>query len=139
MTQPRYFISSDPHLLDLDLIHQFLATESYWAKGVSKQVVEKSINHSIPFGVYTSPDSTQVGFARVTTDRATFAYLQDLFILSGHRGQGLSKRLVETVLGHPDLQGLRRFLLATADAHSLYEKFGFELLPKPERFMERRA
>jgi GNAT superfamily N-acetyltransferase len=138
-----YLISEDPSKLDLDLIHKFLSEHSYWAGGIPRDVVARSIANSLCFGVYAlgsaNPDSDwrQVGFARVTTDRATFAYLGDVFILPEHRGQGLSKRLMGAILAHPDLQGLRRWMLATADAHELYCRFGFAALSQPDRFMQR--
>jgi GNAT superfamily N-acetyltransferase len=137
-----YLISTNPAWFDLDVIHHFLSEHSYWARGIPRDVVARSIANSLCFAVYTSaaapdPDRRQVGFARVTTDRATFAYLADLFILPQHRGRGLSKRLMEEILAHPDLQGLRRWMLATADAHELYRKFGFAPLAHPERFMQR--
>jgi GNAT superfamily N-acetyltransferase len=134
-----FFVSSDPALLDLALIHEFLSNESYWARGVPMEVVERSIANSLSFGVYAAGAETaheQVGFARVTTDRATSAYLQDIFILPNYRGLGLSRKLMEAILAHPELQGLRRWILATADAHKLYEKFGFSSLSTPDRFME---
>jgi len=136
-----YLISSDHAWLDLDVIHWFLSEHSYWARGIPRQTVARSIANSVCFGVYI-PDNgeqgrRQVGFARVTTDRATVAYLGDVFILPEHRGQGLSKRLIEVVLSHADLQGLRRWILATADAHELYRRFGFTPLSQPERFMQR--
>jgi GNAT superfamily N-acetyltransferase len=130
-----YSISTDPAALDISLVHRFLSTEAYWAPGVSRDVVERSIENSICFGLYR--DGEQVGFARVVTDRAAFAYLADVFVLEAHRGRGLGKWLVETVLSHPDLQGLRRFFLGTADAHSLYERYGFRPID-PSRMMERR-
>jgi GNAT superfamily N-acetyltransferase len=128
-------ISTDPRRLDVPLIHGFL-TDSYWAAGVPLEVVERSLEHSIAFGLYHR--SEQVGFARVVTDRATFAYLADVFVLEQHRGQGLGDWLVATVGGHPELQGLRRWMLATADAHPLYARHGFASLREPGRFMERR-
>ncbi|HET9375624.1 MAG TPA: GNAT family N-acetyltransferase [Chthoniobacterales bacterium] len=134
-----YIISADRSWIDVDVVWRFLAEESYWARGVPRKIVEKSLSHSIPFGVYLvgSPSvRKQVGFARVVSDRATFAYLADVFILKGHRGQGLSKRLMEAVLAHPELQALRRWLLFTADAHSLYERFGFVATAYPDRIME---
>ena len=143
MSNIDYLISTNPAWLDLDVIHQFLSEHSYWAGGIPRDVVARSITNSLCFGVYavknkaSNPSRRQVGFARVTTDRATFAYLGDVFILPEHRGRGLSKRLMEAVLAHPDLQGLRRWMLATADAHELYRKFGFGLLSQPERFMQR--
>jgi len=128
-----YSISTDPARLDLAAIHAFL-TRSYWSPGVPRAVVERAVAHSLPFGVFHG--EAQVGFARVITDRATFAYLADVYILEAHRGQGLARRLMEAVLAHPDLQGLRRFLLATRDAHRLYAGFGFTPLAAPERLME---
>ena len=131
-----YTISTDRSLLDLDLIHKFLSEDAYWSPGVARDVVERSIRNSLCFGLYDGEN--QVGFARVVTDRAAFAYLADVFVLPAHRGRGLGKWLVETVLAHPDLQDLRRFFLGTADAHSLYERYGFRPVD-PERMMERRA
>ncbi len=131
-----YRITTDPSAMDLDAIHGYL-TRSYWATGVSREVVARSIAGSIPFGVFAG--DRQVGFARVISDRATFAYLADVFVLEEYRGQGLGVWLVEVVAAHPELQGLRRWLLATRDAHSLYAKVGFEPLPAPERFMQRLA
>jgi GNAT superfamily N-acetyltransferase len=126
-------ISTNPRLLHLDTIHQFLK-ESYWAPEIPKHVVQRCIRDSISFGVYLA--GRQVGFARVITDLATFGYLADVFILEPHRGQGLSKRLMECVMQHPNLQGFRRWLLATRDAHGLYENYGFKKLAHPERMME---
>jgi GNAT superfamily N-acetyltransferase len=129
-----YAIDTDPALLDLDVLHRFLSEEAYWSPGVSREVVERSIEHSINFGLYRA--GAQVGFARVVTDRATFAWLADVFVLEEHREAGLGKWLVETVLSHPDLRGLRRWILGTADAHGLYERFGFT--PPPNgRYMVR--
>ena len=128
-----YLISSDPALLDLDVIHGFIA-QSYWAKDIPKPLVERTISNSLCWGVYHR--EAQVGFARVITDKATFAYLADVFILPEHRGNGLSKALVATILAHPDLQGLRRWMLVTIDAHSLYEQYGFKTVSQPERHME---
>lgn len=134
MSADPYEISTDVTRLDRGLIHRFLHDESYWAKGVPRDIVDRAIDNSICFGLYHGAD--QVGFARVVTDRAAFAYLADVFVLPDHRGQGLGKRLIETVLSHPDLQGVRRFILGTADAHSLYERFGFRPLAEPGRMME---
>ncbi|MDQ5851537.1 MAG: GNAT family N-acetyltransferase [Chloroflexota bacterium] len=128
-----YLISTDKRKLDLAVVHGFLAT-SYWATGVPMEVVERSVEHSLAFGVYE--DNRQVGFARVITDRATFAYLADVFILEPWRGKGLGTWLIEVVLSHPELQGLRRWMLATRDAHELYRKAGFTSMASPERFME---
>jgi GNAT superfamily N-acetyltransferase len=118
-----YVISNDRKRLDLDAIHAFLRT-AYWSPGVPREVVERSIEHSLSFGLYDETGA-QVGFARVLTDRAAFAYLADVYVLEPHRGRGLGKWLVETVLAHPDLQGLRRIVLGTQDAHALYERYGF--------------
>lgn len=109
-----YEIDTDPSRLDLGTVHSFLK-DSYWARGVPREIVERSVENSLCFGLYRRDE--QVGFARVTTDRATFAYLADVFVLEGHRGRGLGKWLMEVVLTHPDLRGLRRWMLATADAH----------------------
>ena len=128
-----YSISTDRSLLNIEIIHDFLS-RTYWANGIPRETVERSIRGSMCFGVYDN--GQQVGFARVITDGVTFAYLADVFILESHRGQGLSKWLVATILAHPDLQGLRRFLLATRDAHGLYQQFGFTPLAQPERFMQ---
>ena len=136
-----YVISSDPSWVAVDVVWRFLSEESYWARGIPREIVLKSLPHSILFGVYEiGPQSRreQVGFARVISDRATFAYLADVFILANHRNQGLSKRLLQAVLAHPELQGLRRWLLFTADAHTLYEQFGFARAVYPERIMETR-
>lgn len=133
-TRGDYQISTDPAVIDLDLVHRYLAEESYWAAGVPRAVVEKSIAHSLCFSVLHH--SGQVGFARLITDRATFAYLADVFILTEHRGHGLGKWLVECIKAHPELPGLRRWLLATADAHGLYTQFGFKALAKPQNMLE---
>ena len=128
-----YDISTDPSRLQLEAIHAYLE-RSYWSPGVPRAVVERAIAHSMCFGVYRG--DTQVGFARVVTDKATFAYLADVYVLEEHRGQGLSKRLVEHIQAHPELQGLRRFMLATRDAHGLYAQFGFKAVAKPQSLME---
>lgn len=132
-----YEISDDHARLELDVIHRYLSEESYWAQGIPRALVERAVAQSLCFGVYAEGVG-QVGFARVVSDRATFAYLADVFVLPAHRGRGLSKRLMAAVSAHPDLQGLRRWLLATADAHGLYRQHGFTGLARPERFMERR-
>lgn len=129
-----YTISTDPAKLDLDVIHGFLARDSYWAQNVPRQVVQRSIAGSLAFGLYHG--ERQIGFARLITDRATFAYLADVFVIDDARGQGLGKWLVGTILAHPELTGLRRWLLATGDAHGLYARFGFKPLTAPERWME---
>jgi GNAT superfamily N-acetyltransferase len=130
-----YEISNDRERLDIARIHRFLSTEAYWSPGVSREVVERSIENSLPFGVYASETGEQAGFARVVTDYATFAWLADVYIEQAHRGHGLGKRLVAEILEHPDLQGLRRWMLGTADAHELYRRFGFDALRDVRRFM----
>ena len=128
-----YVISDDPARLDRDLIHRFLSEESYWAPGIPRDVVERALDNSICFGVYA--DGEQVAFARAVTDQATFGYLADVFVVEAHRGHGLGQWLVEAVLEHPDLQGLRQFILGTWDAHGLYERYGWRPLERVERFM----
>ena len=121
--------------MDLSLIHQFLTYESPWAKGISRATVEKSLRHSLCFAGYI--DAKQMAFARVISDYATFANLVDVFILEEYRGKGFGKQLIQSVVSHPELQGLRHFTLATADAHDLYNQYGFSALSKPSLFMER--
>jgi N-acetylglutamate synthase-like GNAT family acetyltransferase len=128
-----YAISDDPALLDLDAVHGFLV-RSYWAKAIPRELAERSIRNSLCFGVYF--DRKQIGFARVITDKATFAYLCDVFIAEEHRGRGLSKALVTAIKAHPELQGLRRWMLVTIDAQGLYEQFEFSKVAEPERHME---
>jgi GNAT superfamily N-acetyltransferase len=130
-------IDDDRERLDLDAIHYFLSNESYWARNRSREQTETAIENSICFGVYDS--ERQIGFARVISDKATFAYLGDVYILDEYRGQGLSKWLMQVIVDHPELQGLRRWVLATKDAHGLYEKYGFHQFVHPERWMERPA
>jgi GNAT superfamily N-acetyltransferase len=127
-------ISDDPALLDRAFVHHFLSEHSYWARGVPREMVDCSLEHSLCFGVYR--DGQQIGFARAVTDFATFAWLADVFIVEDNRAKGIGKKLVAAVLGHPRLQGMRRFLLGTRDAHGLYARFGFQPLAYPERFME---
>jgi len=128
-----YRISTDVEAMDLDAVHAYLS-RSYWAQGVSKEIVARSIRGALCFGLFK--DGAQVGLARVITDRVTFAYLSDVYVLEEHRGVGLAQWMLKVILAHPELQGLRRFMLATKDAHSLYEKFGFTPLSSPEMFME---
>jgi GNAT superfamily N-acetyltransferase len=132
-----FIISTDPARLDLELIHAFLSASSYWARGRPSEVIKRSIEHSLTFGIYTGEQRQQVGFARVITDYATFAWMADVFVLEEFRGRGLATWLVEVILRHPDLQGFRRWLLATRDAHDFYRRFGFDDLKRPERWMER--
>jgi N-acetylglutamate synthase-like GNAT family acetyltransferase len=128
-----YVISNDPARLDFNVIHGYLA-RSYWAKAIPKSLVERAIRNSLCWGVYH--ESGQVGFARIISDKTTFAYLCDVFVLEEHRGKGLSKALVAAIAADPDLQGLRRWMLVTVDAHGLYERFGFQAVKQPERHME---
>jgi GNAT superfamily N-acetyltransferase len=130
----KYILSTDKSRLDTTAMHDYLSNHSYWAKGRNMEQVLLTIEHSLCFGLYH--DRQQVGFARVITDYATFAYLADVYILEKDRGHGLSKWMMECIMGHPQLQNLRRFMLATRDAHTLYQKFGFRALSKPERWME---
>ncbi len=131
-----YTISTDPRHLDLDAIQRYLSSDSYWASGIPRHIVAKALAHSLNFGVYHgAPGSALVAYARVVTDRATFAWLCDVFVLPEHRGRGLSKWLLEVVLAHPDLQELRNFVLATRDAQGLYARFGFAPLAEPARWM----
>lgn len=127
-------ISTERQLLDLDMIHDFLSTKAYWSLKIPKEKVIRSIEHSLCFGVYK--DNQQVGFARVISDYSTIAYLGDVFILDSHRGQGLSKQLMEAIMNHPKLQGLRRWILLTGDAHDLYKKFGWKELADSNVWME---
>jgi len=127
-------VSTDRARLDLDVIHEFL-TNCYWAKGIPRDVVQRSIEHSLCFGVYDG-SGEQVGFARVVSDFATVAYLGDVFLLESHRRRGLSKWLMECIMQHAALHGLRRWILLTRDAHGLYEQFGFTPVKSPERYME---
>lgn len=129
-----YTISTDPARLDLDVIHAFLDRDSYWAQGVTRERVARSIERSLPFGLYDAAGA-QAGFARVVTDYTIFAWMCDVFVLPPHRGRGLGVWLVETVLSHPELQSLRQWLLGTEDAHELYARFGFEPPDDPRRYL----
>ncbi len=133
ITKGQYSITTDPGRLDIDAIYAFLS-RSFWAEGIPKETVEKAVANSLCFALFDG--DAQVGFARAVTDRATFAYLCDVYVLETHRGLGLGKWLIETVMAHPDLQGLRRFQLVTRDAHGLYSRHGFETPINPERHME---
>jgi GNAT superfamily N-acetyltransferase len=130
-----YLISTDRDRLDLAFIHDFLSNDSYWARGRDFELVKRSISNSFNFGLYKG--NQQIGFARVVTDYATFAWLADVFVLDEHQGQGLGKWLVEVIVSHPNLQGFRRWLLATRDAHELYRRFGFTELHDASRWMEK--
>jgi len=134
LQRSEFLISTDPARLDLNMIHGFL-TNCYWAKGIPRGVVARSIEHSLCFGVYDDAGA-QVGFARVISDYATFAYIADVFVLESHRGRGLGKELMGCIKQHPSLQGLRRWNLSTKDAHGLYSPYGFAPLTWPERYME---
>ncbi|MGH8824510.1 MAG: GNAT family N-acetyltransferase [Jiangellaceae bacterium] len=130
-----YEVSDDPTRIDFDAVHRFLRT-SYWSPGVSRETVERAAAGSIAMGLY-APDGVQAGYARAVTDRATFGYLADVFVFPEHRGRGLSRFLVRTLLEHPELITLRRWMLATADAHGVYEALGFTALDDPDRWMVR--
>ena len=133
-TKDRFIITTDKEKFDIDLIHSFLK-RSYWAEGISKEVIRRSIDGALCFGVFEN--DKQIGFARMITDKATFAYLADVFIIEEYRGRGLSKWLMQIIMSHPDLQGLRRMMLATRDAHDLYKKFGFVALNNADRWMQK--
>lgn len=120
--------------VDLDVVHGFLSQEAYWSRNIPRTIVEKAIENSYCFSAFI--EDRQIGFARVVSDAATFAYLADVFVLTQFRGQGISKKLMQSVQAHPELQGLRRWMLMTADAHKLYESYGFSPLAKPDRAME---
>ena len=129
-----FTISTDKARLDRAVIHEFLRT-SYWSRGIPRRLVDRSIENSLCFGLYS--EERQIGFARVISDLSTFGYLSDVFVVESHRGRGLATWFMQTILAHPDLQGIRRWMLATADAHGLYRKVGFTELSKPERIMEK--
>ncbi|HYG05040.1 MAG TPA: GNAT family N-acetyltransferase [Stenotrophomonas sp.] len=128
-------ISTDKGELDVPLVHHFLSTEAYWSPGIPRETVERAIAGSLCFGGYVD-GAGQVAFARVVSDFATFAYLADVFVLPAHRGRGYAKQLMDAVFGHPQLQGLRRFMLATSDAHGLYAQYGFGAPARPQTLME---
>jgi GNAT superfamily N-acetyltransferase len=129
-----FLISTDPALLNIPLIHDFISNQSYWGQGRKIETVQRALNNSLNFGLYKHDE--QVGFARVVTDYCTFAWLADVFVLEGQRGTGLSKWLMEVIISHPQLVNMRRWVLATKDAHGLYAQFGFKPLLQPERWME---
>jgi len=130
-----YTIDTDKARLDIDLIHGYLAREAYWTKNIPKPLLVRAIEHSLCFGAYD--ERQQVGFARVISDFAVFAYIGDVFVLPEHRGRGVSKRIMQAIMEHPSLQGLRRWSLVTRDAHGLYRQFGFQELADPARHMEK--
>jgi N-acetylglutamate synthase-like GNAT family acetyltransferase len=132
LIKDRFFITTEKEKFDIDLIHSFLS-RSYWAEGISKEIIKRSIEGALCFGVFEG--EKQIGFARMITDKATFAYLADVFIIEEYRGFGLSKWLMEVIMSHPDLQGLRRMMLATKNAHGLYQQFGFTPLNNVDRWM----
>ncbi len=131
-----YQVSTDPARLDLDVVHGFLRT-AYWSEGIPRDVVARAMNGSLNFGLYSG--QRQIGYARVVTDKATFAWICDVFVVEAERGRGLGRWLIACVMDHPALQGLRRWMLSTADAHQLYRAFGFEIPAEPERLMARRV
>ena len=134
--QENYTISTDPVRLKFDVIHDFLANRSYWATGISRETLQKQMDHTtLHFGLYEGEQ--QIGYAQVLTNFTSFAYLGNVFVLEDYRGQGLSKWLMATILAHPELQVIRRWLLATRDAHGLYRQFGFTEITKPETMMEK--
>lgn len=130
-----YTISTDKKRMDLEMIHHYLSKESYWARNISFEVVKRSVENSLNFGIFH--EETQIGYARVISDFATIAYLGDVFILQKYRGKGLSKWLIQTIMECPELQGLRRWILVTGDAHELYKKYGWTELITPEKWMEK--
>lgn len=134
ITENGFIFSDDRNLVDINAVHYYLSTQSYWAKEIPFELVKKSIQNSLCFGVYK--DGKQAGFARWVTDKSTFAYLCDVYIEEDFRGLGLSKKLMSLMMFHPDLQGLRTYCLATLDAHSLYAQFGFKPVATPEKLME---
>ncbi|MEZ0307931.1 MAG: GNAT family N-acetyltransferase [Ramlibacter sp.] len=130
---PEYELTTDPARLDVEAIHAFLS-RTYWSPGIPRHIVQRAIDNSLCFGILLQ--GKQIAFARLVTDKATFAYLADVYVLEEHRGRGLSSRMMEAIKTHPELQGLRRMMLATRDAHGLYAKFGFKPLAAPDRMME---
>ena len=136
-TKDKFVITTEKGRIDINVVQSFLENDSYWAQNRTLEQTKTAIEHSICFGVYDGEQ--QIGFARVVSDCATFAYIGDVFVIDEYRGQGLSKWLMEVIVSHPDLQNLRRWVLATLDAHGLYEKYDFASLKFPERWMERTA
>lgn len=136
---PTYTVSDDPARIDRDRVWRWLHDESYWAKGRPREVFDRALDNSLVVGAYQADDGTQAGFLRVVTDRATFAWICDVFVFAEHRGRGVAKLMVEAALHHPDVEGLRRVMLATHDAHDLYRQAGFTDLSHPERWMQLEA
>lgn len=134
---PDYFITTDKSKININFVHKYLCNESYWAKNISLELVKRAIENSVCFSVLYKDE--QIGFARVITDKATFGYLADVFIIEAHRGEGLSKWLMQTILDHEELQGFRSWMLATKDAHGLYEKFDFKLTNDTTRIMRKQG
>jgi GNAT superfamily N-acetyltransferase len=130
-----FVLTTDKNLMNVAMIHQYLSEESYWAKDIPLALVERSVNNSLNFGVFCK--EKQIAYARVITDYSTIAYLGDVFVLSDFRGKGISKWLMKEITAHPALQGLRRWILLTADAHDLYNKYGWESIRQPEKWMEK--
>ncbi len=133
ISEEGFIFSDDFNKLDVNAIHDFLSNQSYWAAGIPLNTVQRAINGSLCFGIYKN--TVQIGFARWITDKATFAYLADVYVMPKYRGRGLMKKLMSLMLFHEDLQGLRRYMLSTSDAHSLYEQFGFKAIENPDNFM----
>jgi len=133
ITENAFLFSDDKNRINIAAVHHFLSTQSYWARGIPLETVTRSVENSLCFGIYK--DNEQIGFARWITDKATFAYLADVYVTEGFRGQGLSKKLMSLMVFHEDLQGLRRYMLATSDAQDLYRQFGFTALEQPENIM----
>ena len=133
--QGEFCITTQRGRVSLDTVHRFLSLEAYWSMGIPRETVERSLDNSLCFSLLHG--SQQIGFARVISDRATIAYLGDVFLLTEYRGRGLSKWLMKCVMSHPELQGLRRWILLTGDAHGLYAKSGFTALTQPDRWMQR--
>ena len=129
-----YCISTDRSKLDIDAIHNFLSTQSYWCQNIPFEKVKKSVDNSLNFGLYYKDQ--QIGFARIISDFSTMAYLGDVYVIPEHRGKGLSKWMMQVIMSHPELQGLRRWMLLTADAHGLYKQFGWKEIANPDRYME---
>jgi GNAT superfamily N-acetyltransferase len=132
-----YLVTTDIERFQFDVVHRYLSEVAYWSPGISRETVERAARHSLAFGLFHG--TAQIGYARAITDRTSFAYLSDVFVLPAHQGAGLGKWLIECLMAHPDLQGLRRLMLVTSDAHGLYAPFGFHAAAHPERIMERTA